>query len=209
MCNVFRTKDFLQVNKCRCQWTFFLPSFVIKMFSNIREQINWSTKNYLPSKQHNVKNHCFQPKMWCSNSRLSIRQNTPPDYVEVPQSTPPNVVEPNVTETKISATTLTTPSDNVPSPISFTWKPLFGSEPETTTDSKPVTTTTNSIDIGSSCPPVTGDMDSLTQNQFSTILTHDCRYDRLTKPLTDGPLGVVVQLDIRHIEAIEQLVSVF
>lgn len=47
--------------------------------------------------------------------------------------------------------------------------------------------------------------DKLTQDQFSTKLTRPCRYDKLAKPDTVGPLKVWVQLDIRHIEADQQL----
>lgn len=49
-------------------------------------------------------------------------------------------------------------------------------------------------------------MDKLTQEQFMAILTHACRYDKLIKPHTDFPLNISIQMDLRHIEAIEQLV---
>ncbi|XP_017784957.1 PREDICTED: glycine receptor subunit alpha-1-like [Nicrophorus vespilloides] len=45
----------------------------------------------------------------------------------------------------------------------------------------------------------------LTQEQFTTQLTQACRYDKLIKPETNGPVNVTVQLDIRHIEAVDQL----
>lgn len=55
------------------------------------------------------------------------------------------------------------------------------------------------------CPPLEGDMDKLTQEQFMTKLTDGCRYDKLIKPYTEVPLNISVQMDLRHIEAIEQL----
>lgn len=57
------------------------------------------------------------------------------------------------------------------------------------------------------CPSLTGNMDDLTQEQFTKILTHECRYDKVVRPAIDGPLNVSVQIDLKHIEAIEQLVS--
>lgn len=50
-------------------------------------------------------------------------------------------------------------------------------------------------------------MDQLTQEQFMARLTHACRYDKLIKPHTDFPLNISIQMDLRHIEAIEQLVG--
>lgn len=52
-------------------------------------------------------------------------------------------------------------------------------------------------------------MDALTQEQFTKILTHECRYDKVVRPVIDGPLNVSVQIDLKHIEAVEQLVSKF
>lgn len=49
-------------------------------------------------------------------------------------------------------------------------------------------------------------MDLLTQEQFVARLTHSCRYDKLIKPETADPLKIYIQLDVRHIETIEQLV---
>lgn len=58
------------------------------------------------------------------------------------------------------------------------------------------------------CPSLeSGDMDKLTQEQFTKILTHECRYDKVVRPNVDGPLNVTVQIDLKHIEAVEQLVS--
>ncbi|KAB0791640.1 hypothetical protein PPYR_03440 [Photinus pyralis] len=55
------------------------------------------------------------------------------------------------------------------------------------------------------CPSLDGDMDKLTVNQLLSTLTHECRYDKVTRPPMDEPLNVTLQLDIMHIEAIEQL----
>ncbi|KRT86783.1 transmembrane ion channel, partial [Oryctes borbonicus] len=77
------------------------------------------------------------------------------------------------------------------------------SEPSTT---EAVITTTTALATASenSCPML-NNLDDLTQNQFSLMLTKDCRYDRLSKPHSDGPLGVNLQIDVRHIEAADQL----
>lgn len=58
------------------------------------------------------------------------------------------------------------------------------------------------------CPSLEGNMDMLTQEQFMSRLTHHCRYDKLIKPKTDEPLQIFIRMDISHIEAIDQLVSV-
>lgn len=50
-----------------------------------------------------------------------------------------------------------------------------------------------------------GNLDSLTQDQFFAVMTNECRYDRLIKPLTNGPLNMTMQIEIGHIEAIEHL----
>ncbi|KAK9887927.1 hypothetical protein WA026_000227 [Henosepilachna vigintioctopunctata] len=48
-------------------------------------------------------------------------------------------------------------------------------------------------------------MSLLTQEQFIAKLTEPCRYDKLVKPQTDGPLDVYLQVDLRHVEAVESL----
>lgn len=75
-----------------------------------------------------------------------------------------------------------------------------------TTDVPITTTTALPNDNGNSCP-IPSNLDDLTQNQFSQILTNDCRYDKLTKPHSNGPLEVDLQIDVRHIEAADQLVK--
>lgn len=55
------------------------------------------------------------------------------------------------------------------------------------------------------CPPLEPSMDHLTQEEFTSKLTDSCRYDRLIKPITNGPLQVYLQVDMRHIENIDQL----
>ncbi|XP_022911647.2 pH-sensitive chloride channel 2-like [Onthophagus taurus] len=61
------------------------------------------------------------------------------------------------------------------------------------------------IETESVCPELSGNYDELTQTRFSTILTQDCRYDKLTKPDKDQVTDVTLQIDIRHIEAMEQM----
>lgn len=57
------------------------------------------------------------------------------------------------------------------------------------------------------CPPIE-DGDHHTQAEFLVLLTDACRYDKLTRPEVIGPpVNVSVQIDIRHIEAAEHLVS--
>lgn len=70
-----------------------------------------------------------------------------------------------------------------------------------------ITTTTALPNINEQYCVIPPNIDDLTQNQFSLILTNDCRYDKLTKPHSDGPLKVGLQIHVRHIEAIEHLVS--
>lgn len=69
-----------------------------------------------------------------------------------------------------------------------------------------ITTTTALPETHGKTCPMAENSDALTQNQFSAILTNDCRYDKLSKPHSDGPLDVHLQIDVRHIEAADQLV---
>ncbi|RZC39752.1 cys-loop ligand-gated ion channel subunit, partial [Asbolus verrucosus] len=55
------------------------------------------------------------------------------------------------------------------------------------------------------CPPLKPNMDSLTQEQFTSKLTEACRYDKLIKPITTGALPVYMQIDLTHIESADQL----
>ncbi|XP_018575137.1 glycine receptor subunit alpha-2 isoform X2 [Anoplophora glabripennis] len=48
-------------------------------------------------------------------------------------------------------------------------------------------------------------IDNLTQDEFISKLTDGCRYDRLIKPPTDGPLNVLIQIDMKHIESADHL----
>lgn len=59
------------------------------------------------------------------------------------------------------------------------------------------------------CPSLEGEMDVLTQEQFIARLTHICRYDKLIKPDTKEPLAIRIQIDLRHIETVEQLVRTY
>ncbi|KAF5282474.1 hypothetical protein FQR65_LT14282 [Abscondita terminalis] len=88
---------------------------------------------------------------------------------------------------------------------------LFSQMPQTTPPSEeqhtpsPKQTVSIPPSDPQSCPPLEGDLDKLTVNQFVTKLTHECRYDRVTRPPMTGPFNVTVQIDIMHIEAVEQL----
>ncbi|XP_008196742.2 cys-loop ligand-gated ion channel subunit isoform X1 [Tribolium castaneum] len=55
------------------------------------------------------------------------------------------------------------------------------------------------------CPVLKPSMSSLSQDQLTTILTNPCRYDKLSKPPTEGPLPVYMQIDLTHIESADQL----
>lgn len=55
------------------------------------------------------------------------------------------------------------------------------------------------------CEDLVPPMDDLTQEQFTSKLTDACRYDKLIKPPTVQPLPVYMQMDLRHIEASDQL----
>lgn len=60
------------------------------------------------------------------------------------------------------------------------------------------------------CPSLLGKqdyMDNLTQEQFTKLLTRECHYDKVVRPAGNEPLNVSVQIDLKHIEAVEQLVS--
>lgn len=79
-----------------------------------------------------------------------------------------------------------------------------------TTESIPSTTRQpSSVADNAECPSLEGNMDALTQEQFTSKLMHSCRYDKVVIPTTTGgPLDVTLQIDVKHIEAVEQLVSV-
>ncbi|KAF7278651.1 hypothetical protein GWI33_008101 [Rhynchophorus ferrugineus] len=72
----------------------------------------------------------------------------------------------------------------------------------TTTTTRP-TSTTPSRPVDISCLPLNlmGEMDHLTQEEFTSKLTDSCRYDRLIKPVTTEPLTVRMQIDLTHIES--------
>lgn len=55
------------------------------------------------------------------------------------------------------------------------------------------------------CPRLQPDLDYLTQERFMEQLTDSCRYDKLIKPPSSGPLPVSMQIDVSYIDAIEQL----
>lgn len=46
-----------------------------------------------------------------------------------------------------------------------------------------------------------GEMDHVTQEEFTSKLTDSCRYDRLIKPIDPKLLEVNMQIDLTHIES--------
>ncbi|XP_076258924.1 pH-sensitive chloride channel 2-like isoform X2 [Rhynchophorus ferrugineus] len=46
-------------------------------------------------------------------------------------------------------------------------------------------------------------MDNLTQEAFLSVLTASCRYDHLTRPPSNDPLKVAFQIDVKHIENVD------
>lgn len=65
------------------------------------------------------------------------------------------------------------------------------------------------IDLNDKCPQLhtITNLDSLTQDEFLTKLTDSCRYDRLVRPPTTNPLSLYFQIDLRHVESYDHLVS--
>lgn len=59
------------------------------------------------------------------------------------------------------------------------------------------------------CPALQPSLDSLTQEEFISRLTESCRYDRLTIPSSDRPLRVNFQIDVKHIESVDNTVILF
>lgn len=64
------------------------------------------------------------------------------------------------------------------------------------------------FEIDSKCPELhkVPNIDSMTQDEFLTMLTESCRYDKLVKP-SPVPLEVYFQIDLAHVESSEHLVS--
>lgn len=67
----------------------------------------------------------------------------------------------------------------------------------------------NLMDLDPTCPDLENipNLDTLTQDEFFSKLTDNCRYDRLVKPPTTDPLEVSFQIDLTHVESSEHLVS--
>ncbi|XP_066261820.1 pH-sensitive chloride channel 2-like [Euwallacea similis] len=53
------------------------------------------------------------------------------------------------------------------------------------------------------CPALDTDMDKLTQEEFLSRLTDSCRYDHVARPPSDLPLQVTFQIDVQHIESVD------
>ncbi|KAJ8923205.1 hypothetical protein NQ315_001759 [Exocentrus adspersus] len=86
---------------------------------------------------------------------------------------------------------------------------LPSSAPPSTT-AKPASTDIiiNNVDLMvDPCPQLSAlpIIDNLTQDEFISKLTDGCRYDRLIKPITDKPLTVEIQIDMKHIESADHL----
>lgn len=118
---------------------------------------------------------------------------SPETHTHPPDSQPSST--PNTAQTMGEATDYFTISRSTPL-----------ENPTTVSRTTPSPGATEKID----CPSIEGDMDGLTQEQFTSRLTHSCRYDKVVilKDAKDPtPLNVTVQIDLKHIEAVEQLVS--
>lgn len=57
------------------------------------------------------------------------------------------------------------------------------------------------------CPALPSNMDNLTQEEFLLKLTDSCRYDHVARPPSDLPLQVTFQIDVQHIESVDNRVS--
>ncbi|KAJ8929816.1 hypothetical protein NQ314_017413 [Rhamnusium bicolor] len=137
------------------------------------------------------------------------------DTSEVPTNQPsPSVIQhiplnPSVPETHLVSQSPVEPSQ---APVAVTTeKPVSTKEGrpiilDEITTVKPTTEgkITEPID---NCPKLSTlpTVDNLTQDEFITKLTDSCRYDRLIKPPTEGPLLVEIQIDMKHIEASDHL----
>lgn len=92
----------------------------------------------------------------------------------------------------------------------------IGTTPTTTTSTQAFQETTHSSTVSvpkaidsQTCEPLEGNLDKLTLDQFTNKLTESCRYDKVSIPTKREPLDVILQLNISHIEASEQLVKRF
>ncbi|GBP41958.1 Glycine receptor subunit alpha-3 [Eumeta japonica] len=61
----------------------------------------------------------------------------------------------------------------------------------------------NSLKPAIECPPLEGNMDTLTQSEFMSVLTNECRYDRLLLPVTYKELEVHASAYIYFIQPAE------
>ncbi|XP_044759991.1 pH-sensitive chloride channel 2-like [Coccinella septempunctata] len=116
------------------------------------------------------------------------------------------------TQNDISTTSLVSSRPQPPSKIIPTENPVRISEPTAKIENMEITPTPIAIRPAELPEPIDHCgklsieyMSLLTQEQFINKLTEPCRYDKLVKPHTDGPLDVYLQVDLRHIEAIDSL----
>ncbi|KAH1025198.1 pH-sensitive chloride channel 2 isoform X1 [Dendroctonus ponderosae] len=89
-------------------------------------------------------------------------------------------------------------------PVNVTSTELSSTQaPTATTTQQTTETTTHSRPVDISCLPMNlmGEMDHVTQEEFTSKLTDSCRYDRLIKPTVPKLLEVNMQIDLTHIES--------
>ncbi|CAG9767208.1 unnamed protein product [Ceutorhynchus assimilis] len=73
-------------------------------------------------------------------------------------------------------------------------------------DIRPITVTDQTIfkrNSTENCPVLQPSLDNLSQEEFVSKLTQSCRYDQASRPPSDLPLRVNFQIDMRHIENID------
>ncbi|KAL1488943.1 hypothetical protein ABEB36_014727 [Hypothenemus hampei] len=64
-------------------------------------------------------------------------------------------------------------------------------------------TTVSKRNTTDNCPNLDYPLDKLTQEEFLTKLTDPCRYDHVSRPPSDQPLRVIFQMDVKHIESVD------
>ncbi|XP_063916296.1 pH-sensitive chloride channel 2-like [Zophobas morio] len=144
----------------------------------------------------------------CGQESFSNSTSTPPPPKPAPspQLTPAESLTINETDL------ITTNSVDDSAPIfNTTITPLYETSTQTTLSDATVTTTTlppaTKTPINNDCPILNPNMSSWTQDQLTSVLTHACNYDKLSRPPTEAgkPLPVHMQIDLTHIESAEQL----
>ncbi|XP_050299103.1 uncharacterized protein LOC126737992 [Anthonomus grandis grandis] len=93
-------------------------------------------------------------------------------------------------------------TENIDSVIT-TVPPTTTIPPSVSTEMPTISQTMSTRPVDISCLPLNlmGEMDHITQEEFTSKLTDSCRYDRLIKPTVPATLPVEMQIDLTHIEA--------